>query len=67
MSTQKWSYFRSFWLWEVTKTDVLLLMKWWVEMNECFFEIDTEIIAEIEEVDRVASKVDTILKDFRRR
>ena len=27
INIQKWSYFRSFWLWEVTKTDMLLLVR----------------------------------------
>ena len=42
-------------------------MKWWVEINECLFEIDIEIIAKIEEINRIANKVNTILKDFRKK
>ena len=38
---------------------------WW--SDECLFEIDTEIIVKIEEIDRITNKVDTILKDSRRR
>ena len=36
-------------------------------MNECLFEIDIEIIVKIEEIDRVANKVNTILKDSRKK
>ena len=49
--------------WCVTPDEVMS----WDEWVFVLFGIDTETITEIEEIDRVASKVDTILKDSRRR